>query len=216
MNTRGWDEDILRDIFNTRDQQYIRSIVLSENQTEDELYWGKESTGQYTVRSAYRMLQAQKQVRRQEDQNSMWQKTWRIKAPAKVLNLTWRSLSNCLPSKSRLLQKNVNVEPLCETCRMEEETIEYIFCTCTLAVQCWQNITPQIISNNFTSLVQWWEKVLEVCDNGKRAEVATVCWSLWKARNELIWNKKYTRLNVVIARAKQYLLQWEQAQKQKP
>lgn len=43
-----------------------------------------------------------------------------------------------------------------------------------------------------------------------------ICWSLWKARNELVWNDKYARVNVVIARVKRYLLQWNQAQKQKP
>lgn len=66
------------------------------------------------------------------------------------------------------------------------------------------------------SFVQWWQQVLEeVCDKEKRAEVATVCWSLWKARNEFVWNKNYTRLNVVIAKAKQFLLQWSIAQKSK-
>ncbi|XP_074373498.1 uncharacterized protein LOC141713827 [Apium graveolens] len=114
-----------------------------------------------------------------------------------------------------LLQKNVSVDPLCQVCRMGAETVEHILCNCALAVQCWQIILPQVLINNCTSLVQWWEKVLEVCDNEKRAEVVTVCWSIWKVRNELVWNKKYTRINVVIARAKQYLLQWKLAQKQK-
>ncbi|KAL8118289.1 hypothetical protein AgCh_015995 [Apium graveolens] len=59
------------------------------------------------------------------------------------------------------------------------------------------------------------KRVLEVCDNEKRAEVASVCWSLWKARNDFVWNKNYTRLNVVIAKVKKFLLQWNIAQKNK-
>ncbi|KAL8155665.1 hypothetical protein AgCh_000896 [Apium graveolens] len=66
------------------------------------------------------------------------------------------------------------------------------------------------------SFYQWWQRILEVCDNEKRAQIAAVCWSLWKARNELTWNKNFTRLNVVIAQAKQFLLQWSIAQKSKP
>lgn len=77
---------------------------------------------------------------------------------------------------------------------------------CGLANQCWQLIIPHVQCNDDSSFFQWWEKILDVCDNEKRAEVVTVCWSLWRARNELIWNKKYTRLNVVLANAKQYLL----------
>lgn len=49
-------------------------------------------------------------------------------------------------------------------------------------------------------------------DNDKRAIITSVCWSIWKARNEVVWQKKYTRVFVVIARAKQYLEQWRFAQ----
>lgn len=213
MEYRGWDEEVLRDMFNIRDQQYIRRIPLSVNNNEDEVYWGKETSGQYTVRSAYTLLQEQKNMWRQEDQTSTWRKTWRIKAPSKVLNFVWRALSNCLPTMVMLRQKNVSVNSLCQICRLGEETVEHILCKCDFANQCWQRIIPQVQCNDDSSIFQWWEKVLEVCDNEKRAEVATICWSLWRARNVLIWNKKYTQLNVVIANAKQYLLQWRIAQK---
>ncbi|KAL8148046.1 hypothetical protein AgCh_005402 [Apium graveolens] len=36
-----------------------------------------------------------------------------------------------------------------------------------------------------------------------------------KAKNDFVWNKNYTRLNVVIAKARQFLLQWNIAQKNK-
>lgn len=62
------------------------------------------------------------------------------------------------------------------------------------------------------SLTQWWECILANCDNRKKAEIAAICWSLWKARNEVVWNKKVTRLYVIIANAKQYLEQWRYAQ----
>lgn len=56
----AWDEEILRDMFNSRDQQCIRRINLNVRDNEDMVYWGAEATGQYTVRSAYHILQAQK------------------------------------------------------------------------------------------------------------------------------------------------------------
>ena len=36
---KGWDEEILRDLFNTMDQQCIWRINLSENSNEDVVYW---------------------------------------------------------------------------------------------------------------------------------------------------------------------------------
>ncbi|XP_074359773.1 uncharacterized protein LOC141699867 [Apium graveolens] len=165
----GWDGEILRDMFNIRDQQCIRRINLSENSNEVVVYWGKELSGQYTVHSAYRLLQAPKHIWRHDDENSIWQKTWRIKAPPKVLNFMWRSLSNCLPAMTMLLQKNVHVDLLCQAYRLGVEDVEYIHCHCSLAVQCWQSILPQVPTNNYNNLFQWWKKVMEACDNGKRA-----------------------------------------------
>ncbi|XP_074361220.1 uncharacterized protein LOC141701477 [Apium graveolens] len=52
-----------------------------------------------------------------------------------------------------------------------------------------------------------------MCSNERRAEIATISWSLWKARNELAWNNRYTQISVVIALAKQYFVQWKFAQK---
>ncbi|KAL8157546.1 hypothetical protein AgCh_002304 [Apium graveolens] len=95
------------------------------------------------------------------------------------------------------------------------ETVEHILCSCDLATQCWQRVLVQVSFNENTRFQEWWGRVLDIWDREKQAEVATVCWSLWKARNELVWNKYYTRVNVVIAKAKQYLLQWNIAQKNK-
>lgn len=97
-----WDEDILHDLFNDRDQNCIRQVHLDVNDSEDRLYWSKEVSGHYSVRSAYRLLQAQKNLWQREDNNSLWCKIWKIKAPPKPLNLLWRASSNCLPTLSQL------------------------------------------------------------------------------------------------------------------
>lgn len=62
MEYRGWDEDIFSDMFNIRDQQCIKCILLSVNNNEFVVYWGKEASGHYTVRGAYRLLQEQKNM----------------------------------------------------------------------------------------------------------------------------------------------------------
>lgn len=130
---RGWDEEILRDMFNIRDQQCIKRINLSASSEEDEIYWGREVSGQYSVRSAYRLIQQQKNLWRHADQNSTWRKTWSVKAPPKVLNFMWRVLSNCLPTTMMLVQRHVPVSTVCQICRSGEETVEHILCHCSLA-----------------------------------------------------------------------------------
>lgn len=144
MSHRGWDEDILTDMFNDRDQQCIRNVQLREDAWEDSVYWSREASGHFSVRSAYRLLQAQKQLWRQEANDSFWRKIWRIKAPPKVLNLVWRSLSYCLPTKVMLHQKHVPVDRLCPVCMKEEETISHALIGCSFAVQCWQLLSSEV------------------------------------------------------------------------
>lgn len=57
VNHSSCDEEILRDLFNGRDQACIKIIKIAEHGERDELYWSHERHGNYSVRSAYRLLQ---------------------------------------------------------------------------------------------------------------------------------------------------------------
>lgn len=186
-------------------------VPIRDIGSNDEMYWSKESHGHYSVRSAYRLLQAQKIYWREEDNGSFWRKVWRIKAPPKILNLVWRSLTHCLPTTVMLQQKGVSVHTMCPVCRMESETVDHVFRRCTHVVQCWQLIDPSLLSVQ-GDWFQWWEYMVSSLSPQKRAEVAYVCWSLWKARNEVVWHYRNTRVYVIVAEAKQYLEQWRHAQ----
>lgn len=211
-NGREWDEDIIRDLFNERDQRCILRTKLSDRVTEDQVYWCKENSGLYSVRSAYRLLQHQKGQGRHGDTSSLWSKIWKIKAPPKALNLIWRALSWCLPTMVMLAQKQVPVLRTCPVCNGEEETIMHALVTCQFAVQCWQRIIPDVQQEVGSDFYVWLEKVVWSLSQERSAVVVTICWAIWKARNDKHWNKKQVSLNSVIAMAKQYLGQWKEAQ----
>lgn len=54
---KEWDVDLIKDVFNPRDQKSILSMKLDESSTEDVMYWSLETTGMYSVKSAYKLLQ---------------------------------------------------------------------------------------------------------------------------------------------------------------
>lgn len=43
-------------------------------------------------------------------------------------------------------------------------------------------------------------------------EIATMCWSIWQARNRLVWENKRSDVNHVVFSTKQYLVEWKKAQ----
>lgn len=61
----------------------------------------------------------------------------------------------------------------------------FSFCSSMLA-----NSHSGIQLTGGNDLFQWWEKISEVCNRKSKAEIATICWAIWKAKNDLMLNKK--------------------------
>lgn len=59
--SKEWDLDVIKAEFNDRDQQLILNTLISDDSGEDMLFWSHEITGLYSVKSAYKWLQQQKE-----------------------------------------------------------------------------------------------------------------------------------------------------------
>lgn len=57
---KEWDVKVLSDVLNERDQSCIMVIPISESGNEDIIFWSFEDSGNYSVKSAYRLLQSQR------------------------------------------------------------------------------------------------------------------------------------------------------------
>ncbi|KAM6553695.1 hypothetical protein CsatB_014457 [Cannabis sativa] len=86
-----WDVEILDDLFVDRDKHLIMSIPLSDNNLEDHFVWSKETSGFYSVKSAYNLLQRLKGGWHESNDNNFWSKLWSLKLPPKIKNLMWRA-----------------------------------------------------------------------------------------------------------------------------
>lgn len=94
----GWDDDVLNDIFNERDQNLIREIPLSRRRRNDSWIWLFDNKGEFTVRSCYRQLRGENACLDGE----YWRIFWQLRLPGKVLNLLWRACQNVLPTAKAL------------------------------------------------------------------------------------------------------------------
>lgn len=139
---KEWDGDIIRDIFNIRDQEHILKTQLYETNNEDVLFWNLEDSGLYFVKSAYRKLQMQKKATSSTDNEDIWTLLWRVKAPPKTLNMVWRALTGCLPTKSQLISKHVHLTAVCPVCNVGEETVYHCLVSCPVVRQCWVILLP--------------------------------------------------------------------------
>ncbi|XP_074327679.1 uncharacterized protein LOC141665589 [Apium graveolens] len=99
-------------------------------------------------------------------------------------------------------------------CHGEEETILHALVTCPRAVQIWNTVlsTSDIYQETREDFFSWVQGIFESTSHDMRAKVATLCWGIWKARNEKVWNNKISSVNGVLSSAVSYLTQWKSTQ----
>lgn len=101
---------------------------------------------------------------------------------------------------------------MCPVCNANEESVMHILVQCPLAHQCWGSvlISIQVIATD--SFSDWMDQVFQQTSQFRRAEILTLCWALWKARNDLVWRQKQSQVNGITAIAMEYLGSWINAQ----
>ncbi|XP_060968346.1 uncharacterized protein LOC133035920 [Cannabis sativa] len=79
-----WDNEIILDMFNDRDQRLIWQIPLSAMSTDDSWYWAKENNGFFSVKSAYRLQQKTFSRPGTNSPANLWKRLWNLKLPPKT------------------------------------------------------------------------------------------------------------------------------------
>ncbi|KAM6583826.1 hypothetical protein CsatB_010828 [Cannabis sativa] len=207
-----WDDEILNDLFEERDRTLIKAIPLNITQTFDHLVWSKENSGTFSVKSAYALLQKLKGNWFDDAGDVFWRKLWQLKLPSKMQNLVWRACNNCLPTVVQLRTKRVDVSPLCPICHIEQETILHALVTCREVSKCWDRVGIGTSVAPGAGFFDWCSAVFCNKPAAVICRVVAVCWAVWGARNNLVWNKKPFIFEDVVAYAFRYLDQWKAAQ----
>lgn len=147
------------------------------------------------------------------ENRSMWKVIWRIKAPPKVLNMVWRAFSQCLPTKVNLYAKYVPVTTMCPICNGEEETILHVLVDYPFADGCWRKRDRMYQGVEVDNFADWLNLMFNRTKKEDHAEIVTLCWAIWNARNKMVWNDKKPLVEGVVMSMKQYLAEWSNAQK---
>ncbi|XP_074351885.1 uncharacterized protein LOC141691038 [Apium graveolens] len=187
-----WDIEVIENLFNSRDQQCILNTPVGGNGLTDDLFWNEDLNGEYTVRITYRLLQKQKGPHLVGGSSELWSKFWRIKAPPKVLNMS--------------------SSEACPFCNGRAKTIIHVLVTCPFASQCWMRRGGVNPSADVYAFEEWLQQILDRIGKDAHGEIVTMCWSIWKAKNQLVWENKRSEVNHVVFSTKHYLAEWNKAQ----
>lgn len=126
LNVKTWDEEILSDLFNTRDAQLIGNVPLSIQDKRDSWLWILDEKGEFSVKSCYRQMVGEYAT----PDATFWRKLWTLELPGKVRFFLWRKCRLFLPTATLLIDKRVNIDSKCVWCRLEIESVEHVLFEC--------------------------------------------------------------------------------------
>ncbi|KAH1047985.1 hypothetical protein J1N35_038769 [Gossypium stocksii] len=114
---RTWKYEIIESTFTEEVAQKILQIPLAHSPHEDFLAWRGESTGEYTVRSGYKLLLHGNLLNNNRynpiENRECYRKLWNCDLPSKVIITTWRATFNYLPTLVNLRFKRLTNEAVC-------------------------------------------------------------------------------------------------------
>jgi hypothetical protein len=130
---------------------------------------------------------------------------WGSRLPAKLKIFAYLADIDRLSTRANLFFKNCAPSAICAACPTEE-TGCHIFFDCTLASGVWARLGVDIPADRFSfwDLAQPRDFPVDVW----RVGMAVLLWSLWKARNDLVFNNRNCTAQLVIRRACEDLAVW--------
>ncbi|XP_031091127.1 uncharacterized protein LOC115996126 [Ipomoea triloba] len=203
-NSLKWDLDIISEIFNHRDVALIANTPLPIANRDDKLVWMGEDRGNFTVKSCYRLLIGEQPEASKLD----WANLWKLKVHPKVKSFMWQACSSCLPTTDLLRIKKVNCIADCPLCHQADESIFHLFAQCPFALQCWHLSSIQISYSGVPSIGEWLTNNMKQFDKHSCCLMLTICWYIWFARNDMVWNNINHSPSSIVARAKTHLSEW--------
>lgn len=103
--------------------------------------------------------------------------------------------------------KYVPVVDVCPIGKASEETIIHALVRCQFARQCWSVGFPGIQLDIVDDFQGWLSYQFDAGDKDRQAEIATLSWAIWKARNGVVWNQKQIQAQEVVNSASLHLVQ---------
>nr|GMD13251.1 UPF0481 protein At3g47200-like [Ipomoea batatas] len=104
--------------------------------------------------------------------------------------------------------RRVNCSTICQMCQREEESILHLFIDCQFAKECWRFSALPVQTNNFSSFSDWADHHISTLGEEQISLMITICWKIWNARNNKIWNGRTFSSKLVTEEGKFFLSDW--------
>lgn len=121
-NNCCWDVHKVKDSFNPDLAYKILQTPIRWTSSEDELWWPKTVSSEFSVKSSYHLIQQEDSPPELGPSSSsstpqvVWNWIWNGKLPQKIKFFVWNACNNILPVRANLVKKKISSTGLCPIC----------------------------------------------------------------------------------------------------
>jgi hypothetical protein len=153
----------------------------------------------FSTRQAYRLLSP---VHPPDPSSGI---SWSLRLPSKVKLFAYLADIDRLSSRANLFAKSCAPSAVCAACPAVE-TARHLFFDCPASAGIWRRLDVPIPAGRFSIWDLPTPVPLEL--HTWRVGVAVILWSIWKARNDLVFNSRSSSPTMVLRRACDDLSLW--------
>jgi hypothetical protein len=153
---------------------------------KDRFVWKLSNNSIFSVKSMYKDLMNNHTPYRHKF-------LWKMKIPLKIKIFMWFLNNKVILTKDNLAKRKWKGCTKCVFCG-EQESVEHLFIHCPFAKLIWRTVNfaynlhpPTSITNMFGNWLVRIDRSNKACI---RTGVTALCWSIWKCRNDIVFNKK--------------------------
>ena len=197
---KEWNEELVRQIFYPFDADEICKIRIPSSDVEDRIAWYYEKSGEFSVRSAYKLAAAslpqlaQNPSSSSSDPNdrSIWDLIWKAKVSGKVRIFGWRVATSTLATKENKWKRTLELDATCNICGNGTETEHHavVMCTKSRALrEAMRKVWNLPNENRFWYTGEnWLRTVLHTENEEMHAKILLLFWRCWHMREDCIRN----------------------------
>lgn len=147
-----------------------------------------------------------------------FERIWKSWAPSKCRFFMWLAAHNQCWTADRLSRRGLSHNEKCILCDQEEETMNHLLLSCVFSKEFWFRLFNQVglqglalQADNYNFFL-WWKRVSENVEGFAWMGVNTLtilgAWTLWKIRNECVFEGHCANIRATLFRAKEEKEMW--------
>lgn len=193
----GWDWNLLQQYLPMTTLDELRAALIDEEaESEDQICWREESSGSFSVRSAYSIMRHDTNA----PEAAKWNAIWRLKITNRIKVFLWLTRHKKLMTNSMRMRRGMTTSDGCWLCHNAREDIDHVLRRCTAADEVWRMMLPKWHSETRNlSFQDWLDRGLTTKGNGFSPQndntlFAVSLWWIWRWRNEAVFSNSFHTL----------------------